>query len=309
MSDKIYDLIIIGGGPAGFTAGIYAKRSGLDVALIEKGVPGGAVAITYEVLNYPGIKQIGGPELATMMYEHAESLGVEMIFDEVKNTHLTDTVKTVECFGGTFKAYTVIICIGAAARKLGLDNERQFIGKGISYCATCDGSLFKDKDVAIVGGGNTALEDAVYMSNLAKRVYLIHRRDEFRGDDILVNDVKSRENIELVLCSKPVKINGTDTLQSVEVENLIDKSIRTLDVAALFVSIGRGPDTEVIDKQVKLNDAGYIVGDEKMQTNVDGVYVAGDIRQTPLRQIVTACSDGAIAATSAFTYIKTNKIR
>ncbi len=309
MSQKIYDMIIIGGGPAGFTAGIYAKRSGLDVAMIEKGTPGGAVAITYEVCNYPGFKSIGGPELATLMFEHAESTGVEMIFDEVKNTHLTDTVKTVECFGGTYQAYTVIICLGAAARKMGLENERQFVGKGISYCATCDGSLFKDKTVAVVGGGNSALEDAVYMSNIANKVYLIHRRDEFRGDDILVKQVKSCSNIELVLCSKPLQILGSEKLEGLVVENLVEKANRQLDIDCLFVSIGRGPDTEVVDSAVAKNEAGYIIGDEKMQTNVAGVYVAGDIRNTPLRQIVTACSDGAIAATSAFTYIKTNKLK
>lgn len=309
MSQKVYDVLIIGGGPAGFTAGIYAKRAGLDVAMIEKGVPGGAVAITYEVCNYPGFKQIGGPELATLMFEHMQSLGVEVIFDEVKNTALTDQVKTVECFNGTYKAHTVILCLGAAARKLNLDNERQFIGKGISYCATCDGNLFKDQDVAIVGGGNSALEDAVYMSNIAKKVYLIHRRDQFRGEEILAKEVKETKNIELVLCSRVAKLNGESTLQSIEVENLVDKSLKTIDLSALFVSIGRGPDTEVVDKQVALNQAGYIVANEKMETNVAGVYVAGDIRETPLRQIVTACSDGAVAATSAFTYIKLNKIK
>lgn len=309
MSQKIYDVLIIGGGPAGFTAGIYAKRAGLDVAIIEKGVPGGAVAITYEVCNYPGFKQIAGAELATLMFDHMQSLGVEVVFDEVKSTKLTDKIKSVECFRGTYYAYTVILCLGAAARKLNLDNERKFLGHGISYCATCDGNLFKGQKVAVVGGGNSALEDAVYMSNIAEKVYLIHRRDEFRGDSILVDDVKHHNNIELVLCSKPIALQGDEKITGVQVQNLVDNSIKTLDISALFVSIGRGPDTEIVDRAVNINDAGYIISNEKMETNVNGVYVAGDIRQTPLRQIVTACSDGAIAATSAFTYIKTNKLK
>ncbi len=305
--DKIYDLITIGGGPAAFTAGIYARRSGLTVLMLEKNIPGGAVAITSEVCNYPGFEKIEGPELANRMFEHAVNLGVEAVFEEVTSTDFSDKIKVVKTFTGTYKARTVIICLGAAARKLGADGERNFVGKGISYCATCDGNLFKGKTVAVVGGGNSALEDAVYMSNIASKVYLIHRRDEFRGDDILVKDVKNQPNIELVLCSKVNKVEGKDKLESILVENIPNKTESKLDVDGLFVSIGRGPDTEVIDKNIERNENGYIVSDEKMKTNIDGVYVAGDIRNTPLRQIVTACSDGAIAATAAFQYIKSSK--
>ena len=304
---ELYDMILIGGGPAAFTAGIYARRSGLSVLMIEKNIPGGAVAITNEVCNYPGFQKIGGPELANLMFEHATSLGVDVVFDEVTSTVLDGKEKIVNTFNGTYKARTVIICLGAAARKLAAEGEKAYFGKGISYCATCDGNLYKDKVVAVVGGGNSALEDAVYMSNIAKKVYLIHRRDEFRGDDILVKDVKSQPNIELVLCSKVNKIEGDGKLQNIVVENIPNKTTSNITLDGLFVSIGRGPDTEVIDKKVVRNESGYIPGDEKMKTNLDGVYVAGDIRETPLRQIVTACSDGAIAATAAFQYIKSNK--
>ena len=305
--EKIYDIITIGGGPAAFTAGIYARRAGLTVLMLEKNIPGGAVAITSEVCNYPGFEKIEGPDLANRMFEHAVNLGVEAVFEEVTSTDFSDKIKVVKTFAGTYKARVVIICLGAATRKLSAEGEKAFIGKGISYCATCDGNLYKDKTVAVVGGGNSALEDAVYMSNIASKVYLIHRRDEFRGDDILVKQVKSQPNIELVLCSKVNKVEGKERLENIIVENIPNKTLSSLKVDGLFVSIGRGPDTEVIDKAVACNENGYILSDEKMKTNVDGVYVAGDIRNTPLRQIVTACSDGAIAATAAFQYIKTSK--
>ena len=303
----LYDVIIIGGGPAGFTAGIYAKRAGLSVLMIEKNIPGGAVAITNEVCNYPGFQSIGGPELANLMFEHTTSVGVEVVFEEVTSTKLDGKVKEINTFTGTYKARTVIICLGAATRKLAAEGEKAFYGKGISYCATCDGNLYKGKEVAVVGGGNSALEDAIYMSNIASKVYLIHRRDEFRGDDILVKDVKAQKNIELVLCAKVNKVEGEERLENIVIENIPTKTLNNLAVDGLFVSIGRGPDTEVIDKSVAVSETGYIISDERMRTNIDGVYVAGDIRQSPLKQIVTACNDGAIAATTAFQYIKSNK--
>ena len=306
--EKVYDLIIMGGGPGGMTAAIYAKRAGMDVIMIEKGLPGGAVATTYEVANYPGFITISGMDLSVKMFEQVQALGVEVAFDEVKSTNLTDKIKTVTCFGEEYKGKTVLITMGAAARRLNLDNERQFIGRGISYCATCDGALFKDKTVAVVGGGNSALEDALYLANIAKKVYLIHRRDEFRGEEILAKQVRESEKIELVLIAVPVKLTGDTVVKSLDVQDKITNEVRTLELDGVFVAIGRGPDTEVVDKNVKLNEGGYIIGDEFMRTNLEGVYVAGDIRNTPLRQIVCACSDGAIAATKAFEYIRTNKL-
>lgn len=308
MSDKVYDLVIVGGGPAAMTAAIYAKRAGMDVVMIEKGIPGGAVATTYEVANYPGFITISGMDLSTKMFEQTQKLNIETVFDEVKDTQLTDTIKTVVCYNTTLKGKTVLLAPGAAARRLNLENERQYIGRGISYCATCDGALFKDKTVAVVGGGNSALEDALYLANIAKKVYLIHRRDQFRGEEILAKQVRESEKIELVLNAVPVKLLGDTVIRGIDVQDKITSEVRTLDLDGIFVAIGRGPDTEFVDKNVKLNEAGYIIGDENMKTNLDGVYVGGDIRNTPLRQIVCACSDGAIAATKAFEYIRTNKL-
>ncbi|MBQ3214397.1 MAG: thioredoxin-disulfide reductase [Clostridia bacterium] len=305
--DKIYDIAILGGGPGGMTAAIYAKRAGLDVVIIEKNVPGGAVATTYEVANYPGFTTISGMDLATKMFEHTQSLNIEFAWDEVKKVKVEGDIKEVECYQSSYKAKTLILGFGASVRKLNLDNEKAFIGKGISYCATCDGNLFKGKTVAIVGGGNTALEDCFYLSNLAEKVYLIHRRDEFRGDQILSKQVIEKENIEIVYNSTVSKITGDTTLKSIDVLNKVTNETKTLTVDGLFVCIGRGPDTEMVDGDLTLNAQGYIVTDDCMRTNYEGVYAIGDIRQTPLRQIVTACSDGAIAATKAFEYIKTKK--
>ena len=302
--ENIYDIAILGAGPGGMTAAIYAKRAGLNVVIIEKGAVGGAVATTYEVANYPGIITISGSELANKMYEHTKSLNIEYIWDEVKKVVPDGEIKTVECYKQTIKAKTLILGFGASVRKLNLDNERSFVGKGISYCATCDGTLFKDKVVAIVGGGNTALEDCYYLSNLAKKVYLIHRRDEFRGDQILSKQVQEKENIELVLNSSVSKLIGETTLQKIEVLNKVTNETKEIELDGLFVCIGRGPDTEMIAGDIKLTDNGYILTDEYMQTNFAGVYAIGDIRNTPLRQIVTACGDGSIAATKAFEYIK-----
>ena len=302
--EKIYDVAILGAGPGGLTAGIYAKRAGLDVVIIEKGAVGGAVATTYEVANYPGFISISGAELSQKMFEHAQSLNIDFVWDEVKKVVPEGEEKVVECYKQTIKARVLILGFGASVRKLGLSTERQYVGKGISYCATCDGVLFKDKTVAIVGGGNTALEDCFYLSNQAKKVYLIHRRDEFRGEEILIKQIKEKENIELVLNSTVTELFGDTNLNGIEVTNKVTGEKTKIDLDGLFVCIGRGPDTEMVAGDLKLSESGYIVTDDCMRTNFEGVFAIGDIRQTPLRQIVTACSDGAIAATKAFEIIK-----
>lgn len=305
--DEIYDLLVLGGGPAGITAGIYAKRAGLNVAIIEKNMPGGAVNTTFEVENFTGFSKIGGMELATKMFEHLSNLNVPIIFDEVKCAKIEGDIKTVECFGGVYQAKSVILAFGASVRKLNLENEKKFVGRGVSYCATCDGNLFKGEKVALVGGGNTALEDALYLANICSDVYLIHRRNEFRGVDILSKQVESKGNIHLVLNSVVSEISGDDRLKTVVVKDLESGVAQNLDVSALFVCIGRGPDTEMIDGNLKLDENGYIKTDETCKTSVEGVYACGDIRTTPLRQIITACADGAIAATKAFEFVKTHK--
>lgn len=307
--EKIYDIAILGAGPGGMTASIYARRAGLDVVIIEKGSVGGALNATYEIANYTGFEKISGKELAEKMYNHTKTLNTEYVFDEVKKVSVSGDIKVVKCFKNTCKAKTLILGFGASVRKLNLDNERKFVGRGISYCATCDGKLFEGKTVAIIGGGNTALEDCYYLSNLAKKVYLIHRRDEFRGDAILAKQVKEKDNIELVLNSTISKLIGEDFLDQIEVTNLVTNKTSNIKLDGLFVCIGRGPDTEMIDGDLKLTENGYILTDDCMRTNFDGVFAIGDIRNTPLRQIVTACSDGAIAATKAFEYIKLQKAK
>lgn len=307
--EKIYDVAILGAGPGGMTAAIYARRAGLDVIVIEKEKVGGALLATYEIANYTGFEKITGKELADRMFNHTKTLNTEYAYDEVKKVTVEGDVKVIECYKQTFKARTLILGFGASVRKLNLDNERKFVGRGISYCATCDGKLFEGKTVAIVGGGNTALEDCFFLSNLAKKVYLIHRREEFRGDAILSKQVKEKVNIELVLNSAISKLIGDEQLKQIEVTNKVTGEIKPIDIDGLFVCIGRGPDTEMIDGDLKLSENGYIITDDCMRTNFDGVFAIGDIRNTPLRQIVTACSDGAIAATKAFEYIKIQKVK
>lgn len=305
--EKIYDIAILGGGPGGITAGIYAKRAGLDVVIIEKNMPGGAITTTPEISNYTGFSSISGMELATKMFEHAGNFNIPFVFDEVKSVELEGEVKKVVCFGQEILAKTIIIGTGASVRKLDVVGEKKFLGKGISYCATCDGNFFKGLKVAVVGGGNTALEDALYLSNLASDVYLIHRRDEFRGQEYLVQKLKERENIHFVLNSVVSALDGEEKLTGVVVENLETKAHQNLKIDGLFVCIGRGPDTDVYGNKLKLTDGGYIQTDCNMKTNIDGVFAIGDIRNTPLRQVITACSDGAIAATKAFEYIKSKR--
>ena len=303
----IYDVLIIGGGPAALTAAIYSRRAGKSVLIIERMVPGGQVALTSTVENYPGIKKIDGVTLATNMFDHASSLGAEFVFSDVLEFNLKDKVKSVRTHEGTFEGKTIILCLGASAKQLNLENEKKFVGRGVSYCATCDGALYKDQTVAIVGGGNTSLEDSLYLAGLAKKVYLIHRRDQFKGDQILVNQLnaelaKPSSPIEVLLNSHVIKIDGQDKIETITVENCATKETKKLKVDALFIAIGRKPDTELLDG-VELDKNGYILTNEKMETNIPGVYAAGDVRQKQLRQIITACSDGAIASINTNEYI------
>lgn len=309
--EKIYDCVILGGGPAGITAGIYAKQLGLSACVIEKELWGGQIATTYEVLNYTGYSKISGEELSKQMYDHAVSQGVELIKDEIQKTNLCAEIKEVIGIKNKYLAKTVVIAIGTAIRNLGVENERSYINKGLSYSATKDRDKFEGKTVAIVGGGNTAIEDALYLSEKCKKVYLIHRRDEFRADKQLVDrlyaEVEKNGVIELVLSAKPHAINGDGQVSGFDVFALKEDCVKHLDVEGLFVAIGRGADTDIVDENVERNEQGYIVSNSKMETNLEGVYVAGDIRNTELRQIVSATNDGAIAVTSAFKYLKSKK--
>ena len=302
----MYDIIIIGGGPAGLTASIYAMRAKKSVLLIERYAPGGQVAQTGKIENYPGFKSIDGLELSNLMFEQVSDLGLETIYTDVIKYDLLGKVKKVETYDGTFECKAVVLALGAVARQLDVENEKKFIGKGISYCATCDGNFFKDKNVAVVGGGNTSFEDCLYLADIVNKIYLIHRRDEFRGDKHTLLKLKEFEKvgkIEFVLNSVVKALNGEDKLISVVVENKIDKTLREIPVDGLFVAIGRRPDTSLIQDIITLDENGYIITDENMRTNIDGVYAVGDVRQKRLRQIVTACSDGAISAVDIIDYI------
>lgn len=310
MENEVYDLIIVGGGPAGFTAGIYASRARLKTLLIEKYVFGGQVSNTYEVKNYPGFETITGAELSQKMYEHAKNCGVEMMSDSVLDFDFKDDTKIVKTeFGGNLKTRAVILAMGAEARKLGAKNEEKFSGKGVSYCAICDGALFKDKIVAVVGGGDSAMEDSTYLTSVAKKVYLVHRTSEFRAQQILQDQVQKlvkEKKIELLLNSVVDEVFGDQVVSGISIKNLQTNEVKTLDVDGLFITVGREPDTVSIDA-VNKDDKGYILTNECMETNIQGVYAIGDCRNKELRQIITACADGAVAATKANLYIKAQK--
>ena len=304
----MYDVIIVGGGPAGLTAGIYACRAGLKTLLIERMMPGGQIGLTSTIENYPGFEKIDGVDLAVKMHNHAQNAGCEFDFAEVVSFDFDGEEKIVNTHNASYKTKTIILSLGASAKQLQVENEKKFVGRGLSYCATCDGTLYKNKVVAVVGGGNTSLEDCIYLSGLAKTVYLIHRRDAFRGDDTLVKALNatanSNQNIKLLLNSKVTGLVGQDRLQSLQVQDIATGKTQAIDVDGLFVAIGRKPDTEILAGKINLDKNGYVITDEKMKTNLDGVFACGDIRVKSLRQIVTACSDGAIAAISAFEYVR-----
>lgn len=288
----MYDIVIIGAGPAGMTAALYAIRANKKVLVLEALNYGGQIINTQNIENYPVEENINGFDFATKLYNQITKLGVEVKLEKV----LSINNKEVKTNKSIYQAKSIIIATGLKTKKLELPLEEELIGKGISYCATCDGAFYRGKDVAIVGGGNTALEDALYLSDICNKVYLIHRRNEFRADPITVEKVKSKSNIEIVYDSIITKINGNDYLESIEINN--DK---ILDVAGLFIAIGKIPTIDFID--IETTENGYIKSNELCHTNIEGIFVAGDIRDKNLRQLVTATSDGAIAATEAIKYL------
>lgn len=295
----MYDLIIIGAGPAGLTAALYALRANKKVLLLDAQGYGGQIINAGQIENYPGIPNISGFDFATNLYKQVKNLGVELKIEKVIKI---DENKKVITNKNEYGAKAIIIATGARHRKLNLDNEEEFAGKGISYCATCDGNFYKGKIVAVVGGGNTALEDAVYLSNIAKKIYVIHRRAEFRGEARYFEELKKKENVEFILNSKIQKINGEESLKSVDI---IDNNgnLNTIEINGLFVAIGQVPENEIFSNVVKIDNAGYIESDDGVHTSTQGIYVAGDTRNKQIRQLVTAASDGAISATVAISEI------
>jgi thioredoxin reductase (NADPH) len=300
----VYDVIIIGGGPAGYTAALYSARAGLDTAVIEKMSIGGQLTLTGEVENYPGFADgIDGYTLGANMQSGAEKFGAQTIFDEVTNVFLDEKIKRVVTQSTELYARSVIIASGASPRELGIDGESDFIGKGIHYCAHCDGRFYKNKTVAVIGGGNSAVSDALYLSRLAKKVYLVHRRDSLRATKIYHEPLKNAENVEILWNSRVSKLLHGERIVGAILENTATNEQSELLCDAIFVSIGRKPNTSLFNGVTALDENGYIIADESTKTSVEGVFAAGDVRTKTLRQIVTAVSDGATAAHYAEEYI------
>lgn len=300
----MYDLIIIGAGPAGLSAAVYAARAELDFIVIEGSMmQGGQVLTTYDVDNYLGLPEIGGFDMGMKFAEHAKKLGVTFVTENVISMEIQKNVKSVKTDKNTYETKTIIIATGAVHKKAGIPGEAEFTGKGVSYCATCDGAFFKNKVTAVVGGGDVAVEDALYLSRMCGKVYLIHRRDEFRAAKSLVKKARETDNIEFILDSVVEKIDGENKVRSINIRSKKGATIKTLEVDGVFFAVGMQPVTAFVDKNIEMNEAGYIIAGEDCATNIPGVYAAGDIRTKQLRQIITAAADGANAVASVEKYI------
>ncbi len=300
-----YDLLILGGGPAGLTAGLYAARGGRKVALIERAMPGGQAFLTNEIENYPGFPQgIGGPELMMAFQEQATRFGLEIINAEIVKVDLAGELKTLTAADGTlYRARAVIIATGAEPRKLGVPGEEEFRGRGVSYCATCDGAFFRNKKVAVVGGGDAAVEEAIFLTRFAEKVVIIHRRDELRAINVLQERAKSNEKIEFRLNMVVEAIQGNQKVESLRLKNVITGEIQEEPFDGVFVFVGTRPNTGFLKGILELDEKGCIITNAAMGTSLKGVYAAGDVRNTPFRQVATAVGDGAMAAGSAEQYL------
>ena len=303
----MYDIIIIGAGPAGLTASIYARRANKKFLVIEANNYGGKIINTINIENYPGEPNISGFDFANRLYNQAKDMGSEIVFEKVVDIKNNKDYKEVITKNNKYKSKTIIIATGSDNRKLGLANEDDLVGKGISYCATCDGAFYKNKDVAIIGGGDAAIEDAIYLSDIANKVYLIHRRDEFKAELSMIDKLKEKNNVEFILNSYVNNINATDKINSINVINNEDRKETEFKIDGLFIAVGQIPENQHFAKLINIDKTGYIEADETCHTNVEGIFVAGDTRTKQLRQLVTATSDGAIAATEAIKYI--NKLK
>ena len=302
--EHIYDMIIIGGGPAGYTSALYGARAGLDVLVIEKMSIGGQMTLTGEIENYPGFADgIDGITLGANMQASAEKFGTKTEYAEVTSLNLNADPKEIVTDGKTYFSKTVVIATGADPRPLGLEKEKELIGRGVHYCAHCDGRFYKDKTVAVIGGGNSAVSDALYLSRLAKKVYLIHRRDTLRATKIYHEPLRNAENVEFIKNSVLTDITADKRVAKITLQNTLDGTQDTLECNGVFVSIGRTPTTKLVEGILPLDENGYIIADETTKTSIEGVFAVGDVRTKALRQIVTATADGAIAAHFAEEYI------
>lgn len=301
---EIYDLMILGAGPAGISAAIYGVRAGLKTLWIDKHfVPGGQIVNTYEVDNYPGMPGMSGIDLGEAMGAHAEKLGISPIGENVISVEDVGTEKIVRTKKHEYRCRTLILACGATHRKLNIPGEEELSGMGVSYCATCDGAFFKDRTTVVVGGGNTAVEDAIFLARVCRKVYVVHRRDELRADKILRDRLSDCENVEMVWDSIPLEIQGTEQVSGLLVKNVKTGEERTLETDGVFIAVGISPDTDKFRNFVQLDENGYIEAGEECVTSTPGVFAAGDIRTKSLRQVVTAVADGANAVVSAQKYL------
>ena len=301
---KKYNIAIIGGGPAGYTAALYSARAGLSVVLFEELAPGGQMATTSAIENYPGFDEtVDGFELGQKMKNGAEKAGAESIFEEVTKLDLSALPKTIKTTEGEYSADAVIIAAGANPRELGIEHEKELRGRGVSYCATCDGMMYRNKTVAVIGGGNTAAEDALYLSKLCKKVYLIHRRSSLRASVSYQKQLEMAENVEILWNSIPSEFIFDNIINGIKLKDTVSKNEYLIDCDGIFIAIGRTPNTALVKGQHEHDESGYIISDETTKTNIPGVFATGDIRTKPLRQIVTAASDGAVASKFAEEYI------
>lgn len=305
--EHVYDTVIIGGGAAGYSAALYATRAGLDTLVIERMGPGGQMALTHDIDNYPGFDEgIDGLTLGMKMQAGAERFGATSQYGEILSAELAGKVKRLITDSGEILARTVILATGANPRELGLEGESALLGRGVHYCAHCDGRFYKDKTVMVIGGGNSAVSDALYLSRLAKKVYLVHRRDTLRATKIYHEPLMKAENVEFLGNTVLAEILAEGRVTGGKLRNLITDETRTVEVDGIFVSIGRQPATSFLPPELALDETGYIVADETTKTNVEGVFAAGDVRTKALRQVVTAAADGAVAAHFAEQYLSEN---
>ena len=308
MQEKEFDVVILGGGPAGFSAGIYTARGNVSTAILDVSMLGGQPSNYLELENYPGFMKIGGFELMEKFEEHADMFGVQKFpMQEIEFIDLVSSPKIIRTKEVEFRTKSVIIATGAKPMRLGVKGEEEFIGRGVRYCAVCDGAFYKDKVVAIVGGGNSAVEEAIYLTKFASKVYIIHRRDELRADKIIQDRAAKNEKIEFVLKSVVCEIQGQDLVNNLILKNTKTDEMFNLAVDGVFPYIGITPNVENISGQITQDKAGFIITDETMKTSIDGVFAIGDVRKTPLRQVITAASDGAIAGVYAVKYIESLK--
>jgi thioredoxin reductase (NADPH) len=298
------ELIIIGGGPAGLTAAIYGSRAGLSTLVLEKAITGGQMRLTGEIENFPGFLEISGADFSTKLHEQAAKDGAEIKISEVLGLELKDGQRIVKTKDESLLGKTIIIATGTSNKNLPIPGAEEFVGRGVSFCALCDANFMRNEDVAVIGGGNSALEEADYLTRFAKKVYIIHRRDEFRAVKAVEDKAKNNPKIEFLLSSEAEKIEGSDIVEKILVKNMKSGEFQSLNVGGVFMFVGKNPLTEFLPKEIKTLNGGWIETDSKLQTSVEGIFAAGDVRDTDLRQVITAAADGARAAMNAYHYLQ-----